>query len=231
MSEEKPNPDHRPIRSFVLRQGRMTDSQERALEQLWPKYCLEPGDAMLNFDDLFGRQAPRVLEIGFGMGTSLAEMASKSPDTDYLGIEVHRPGVGRLLDQLENEATNNVRVFCHDAVEILEKQIPDASLDRVLLFFPDPWHKKRHNKRRIVRPDFVQMIRRKLKPGGVFHMATDWQDYAEWMMEIMSAAEGFENQAGQGQYSEKPDYRPETKFERRGLRLGHGIWDLLFQRV
>ena len=230
MTEENSPASHRPIRSFVRRQGRMTDSQERALDELWPKYGLDPAAEMLDLDTLFGRQAPRILEIGFGMGDALAEMAQAHPDTDYLGIEVHRPGVGRLLDRLERQGTNNVRVFCHDAVEILKQQIPDASLDRVLLFFPDPWHKKRHNKRRIVRPDFVQLIQRKLKPGGVFHMATDWQDYAEWMMEIMAGAEGFANQAGPGQYSEKPDYRPETKFERRGLRLGHGIWDLLFQR-
>ncbi len=209
----------------------MTESQERAFEQLWPTYGLEPGKELLDLDAVFGRQAPRILEIGFGMGDALADMAHADPDTDYIGIEVHRPGVGRLFDRLDSEATSNVRVFCHDAVEILKQQIPDASLDRVLLFFPDPWHKKKHNKRRIIRPEFIQMIRTKLKPGGVFHMATDWQDYAEWMLAAMSDAEGFENQAGCGKYSQKPDYRPETKFERRGLRLGHGIWDLLFERV
>ena len=224
-------PKHRRIRSFVRRQGRMTDRQERALEQLWPKYGLEPGDQLLDLDVEFGRCAPRVLEIGFGMGDALAEMAQAQPQHDYLGIEVHRPGVGRLLSKLEEQGSNNVRVFCFDAIEVLQHQIPDESLDRVLLFFPDPWHKKRHNKRRIVRPEFVEMIRAKLKPGGVFHMATDWQDYAGWMMDVMNAAVGFENLAGPGQYSERPDYRPVTKFERRGHRLGHGIWDLLYKKV
>jgi len=219
---------HRPIRSYVLRQGRLTEGQERALTDYWPKWGLEPGDALLDLDALFGRQAPRVLEIGFGMGDALAEMAANHPEQDYMGIEVHRPGVGKLLANIAERGCQNVRVFNFDAVQILTKQIPDESLDRVLLFFPDPWHKKRHNKRRIVQPEFIQLLRRKLKPGGVFHMATDWQDYAEWMMEFMSSAEGFVNQAGEGNYSEKPDYRPETKFERRGLRLGHGIWDLLF---
>ncbi len=221
----------RRIRSFVRRQGRMTDLQQRALDELWPKYGLEPGDELLDLDAMFGRQAPRVLEIGFGMGDSLAEMAQAQPEWDYIGIEVHRPGVGRLLDRLHDQGRDNVRVFCHDAIEVLDKQIPDASLDRVLLFFPDPWHKKRHNKRRIVQAAFVETIHRKLKPGGVYHMATDWQDYAEWMMRVMNEAEGFENVAGSGQYSERPEYRPVTKFERRGHRLGHGIWDLLFKRL
>ncbi len=209
----------------------MTERQERALEQFWPDYGLEPADELLDLATVFGRSAPRVLEIGFGMGDALAEMAQAQPENDYLGIEVHRPGVGRLLANLEEQGSGNVRVFCHDAIEILQKQIPDQSLDRVLLFFPDPWHKKRHNKRRIVQLPFVELIRAKLKSGGVFHMATDWQDYAEWMMKVMNSAEGFENLAGTGQYSERPDYRPTTKFERRGHRLGHGIWDLLFKKT
>lgn len=229
MSED--NRPHRRIRSFVRRQGRMTDLQERALNELWPTYGLEPGDELIDLDQLFARQAPKVLEIGFGMGDSLAEMAQAHPENDYLGIEVHRPGVGRLLSKLHEQGSNNVRVFCHDAIEILEKQIADKSLDRVLLFFPDPWHKKRHNKRRIVNNEFVAMIRTKLKPGGVFHMATDWEDYACWMMAVMNRAEGFNNLAGEGEYSERPDYRPVTKFEKRGHRLGHGIWDLLFQKL
>lgn len=231
MSDIEYEVKYRSIRSFVRRQGRMTASQERALAELWPKYGLKPGEELLDLDAVFGRSAPKVLEIGFGMGDALAEMALNHPEQDYLGIEVHRPGVGRLLARLEEQGCDNVRVFCHDAVEILQKQIPDNSLDRVLLFFPDPWHKKRHHKRRIVRSAFVQLIRAKLKPGGVFHLATDWEAYAEWMMEIMSAAEGFENLAGAGNYSEKPDYRPETKFERRGRRLGHGIRDLLFGKT
>ncbi len=228
MSEsEKPL---RRIRSFVRRQGRMTDLQQRALEEQWPRFGLEPGNELLDLDAIFGRSAPRILEIGFGMGDSLAEMANTHPENDYIGIEVHRPGVGRLMDRLNEQGNENVRIFCHDAIEILEKQIPDESLDRVLLFFPDPWHKKRHNKRRIVNAAFIEMVRRVLKSGGVFHMATDWQDYAEWMMHEMNQASGFENMAGPDQYSERPDYRPVTKFEKRGHRLGHGIWDLLFVR-
>ena len=230
MSDIEPEIKHRTIRSFVRRQGRMTASQEQALAELWSKYGLEPGDELLDLDAVFGRSAPRVLEIGFGMGDSLAEMAEAHPQNDYLGIEVHRPGVGRLLSRAEEQGSTNVRVFCFDAIEILKKQIAYESLDRVLLFFPDPWHKRRHNKRRIVQPDFVQMIRSKLKPGGVFHMATDWKEYAKEMMAVMSEAEGFENIAGEGEYSERPEYRPITKFERRGHRLGHGIWDLLFKK-
>lgn len=222
---------HRPIRSFVRRQGRMTARQEWALRELWPQYGLEPGTEVLDLDAVFGRSAPKILEIGFGMGDALAEMALNHPEQDYLGIEVHRPGVGRLLDKLAAQGSSNVRVFCHDAVEVLQQQIPGNSLDKVLLFFPDPWHKKRHHKRRIVRPAYVELIRTKLKPSGVFHMATDWQEYAEWMMTVMSAAAGFGNLAGAGTYSEKPDYRPETKFERRGQRLGHGVWDLLFKKT
>jgi len=221
----------RTIRSFVRRQGRMTDLQERALKELWSKYGLEPGDALLDLDAVFGRSAPRVLEIGFGMGDALAEMALAQPENDYIGIEVHRPGVGRLLSRLEEQGSTNGRVFCFDAIEILNKQIPEASLDRVLLFFPDPWHKRRHNKRRIVQTAFVELIRSKLKQDGVLHMATDWKEYAGWMMTVMTEAEGFENLAGAGQYSERPEYRPVTKFERRGHRLGHGIRDLLFRRV
>lgn len=229
MSDSEPK--HRRIRSFVRRQGRMTDRQARALQVLWPRYGLEPSEELLDLDLVFGRSAPRVLEIGFGMGDALADMAQAHPENDYLGIEVHRPGVGNLFVKLEERHSDNVRAFCFDAIEILQHQIPNESLGSVLLFFPDPWHKKRHNKRRIVQPAFVEMIRTKLKSDGVFHMATDWQDYAEWMMEIMSAAEGFENLAGAKQYSERPDYRPVTKFERRGHRLGHGIWDLLFKKI
>lgn len=229
MSEsEKPM---RPIRSFVRRQGRFTLGQQRALAELWPRYGLEAQETPLDLAEIFGRSAPRILEIGFGMGDALAEMALAHPENDYLGIEVHQPGVGRLLAKLEEQGSSNVRVFCHDAVEVLQKQIADESLDGVLLFFPDPWHKRRHNKRRIIQVGFVELIRAKLKSGSVFHMATDWQDYAEHMMTVMSEVEGFENEAGVGMYSPRPDYRPITKFERRGQRLGHGIWDILFERV
>ena len=220
----------RTIRSFVRRQGRMTAMQEKSLEQNWSHYGIEPAGEMLNLDALFGRSAPQVLEIGFGMGDSIADMALKQPEQDYIGIEVHRPGVGRLMAKLAEQGSDNVRLFCHDAIDILKQRIPDESLDRVLLFFPDPWHKSRHHKRRIVQADFVQLIRSKLKPGGVYHMATDWEDYAQWMMAVMGEAPGYENLAGSGNYSERPDYRPLTKFEKRGQRLGHGIWDLLFKK-
>lgn len=220
----------RHLRSFVRREGRITQSQQRALGELLPRFGV-PLEGTLDLDALFGRNAPRTLEIGFGNGVSLAQMASMAPEQDFLGIEVHRPGVGHLLLEIERHALGNVRVICADAVEILEKHIPPASLDRVLLFFPDPWPKTRHHKRRILQPAFVALIHSRLKPGGVFHMATDWQHYAEQMLEVMESASGFRNSAGRGEYAPKPAYRPETKFERRGLRLGHGVWDLVFVRA
>lgn len=240
---EKP---HRPIRSFVRREGRLTKGQQRALDELWAHYgidsagpdTLEPerialNEPVLNLDECFDRKPgsrPTVLEIGFGNGASLAEMAAAAPDTDFVGIEVHRPGVGNLLRLLGEAKLENVRVICDDAVQVLKHRLPDACLDRVQLFFPDPWHKKRHHKRRIVSPEFAQLIAQKLKPGGVFHLATDWEDYAEQMMDVLSAAADYENQAGAGNYSPRPDWRPLTKFEQRGQRLGHGVWDLLFVR-
>ena len=180
---------------------------------------------------MFGRRAPRILEIGFGNGESLAEIAKNHPENDYIGIEVHRPGVGHLLMKIEELGLTNVRVMCADAVEILEKQIPDNSLDALYLFFPDPWHKKRHHKRRQVQPEWAQLVRKKLTIGGRLHMATDWQNYAEYMLGVLTAAEGFSNISTSGDYVPKPDYRPETKFERRGHRLGHGVWDLVFEKI
>lgn len=220
----------RHVRSFVRREGRITRSQQRALEELLPRFGITPED-IADLDRVFGRHAPRTLEIGFGNGASLAQMAHAAPEQDFLGIEVHRPGVGHLLLEIEQRALTNVRVICADAVEILRDHLAAASLDRVLLFFPDPWPKKRHHKRRILQPEFVALIRARLKPGGRFHMATDWQEYAEQMLEVMDAAPGFTNTAGRGHYAPRPDYRPETKFERRGLRLGHGVWDLVFVRT
>lgn len=232
MSEDIKSPEkRRRIRSFVLRTGRMTGGQQRAYDGLWPRFGLERKQGLINPERLFGNAAPVVLEIGFGMGDSLAQMAQESPDQNFIGIEVHRPGVGRLLYLVEQAENTNLRVYCDDAVEVLKSCIPDQSLQRLQLFFPDPWHKKRHNKRRIVQPDFMALVRKKLAIGGVFHAATDWEPYAEHMLEVMAQVPGFKNQAGQGQYSEKPDYRPETKFERRGERLGHGVWDLLFERT
>lgn len=226
--EQKPL---RRVRSFVVRAGRMTEGQQRALEQNWPQYGLELAQGVLNYAEVFGREAPVVLEIGFGMGDSLIEMARRAPEKDFIGIEVHPPGVGRLLARAAEEGLNNIRVYCDDAVEVLDQCIPDASLDTVQLFFPDPWPKKRHHKRRIVQPEFAQKVRQKLKVGGCFHMATDWENYAEHMMEVMSAAEGYHNAAGEGAYSPQPEWRPVTKFQQRGERLGHGVWDLIFERI
>jgi tRNA (guanine-N7-)-methyltransferase len=228
MSEQKVM---RTIRSFVRREGRLTPGQQRALDKLWPEFGIDENNEPLDLNSLFGRDAPRVLEIGFGNGASLAEMAAKQPEQDFIGVEVHRPGVGQLLKSIDNEQLNNVRVACTDAVELLKTRIADKSLDRVQIFFPDPWHKKRHNKRRIIQPAFVNILASKLKHGGHLHLATDWQDYAEQMLVDVSANDRFQNCSHAGDYIERPDYRPLTKFEQRGHRLGHGVWDLLFKRL
>ena len=229
MSEK--SPILRRIRSFVKREGRLTEGQERALHDLFPIYGLELQDTPINFADVFQRSASTILEIGFGNGTSLSAMAANNPEQDYIGIEVHRPGVGNLLLQVEKSGLTNLRVMNEDAVDVLNKMIADESLDAVYLFFADPWHKTRHHKRRIVQEEFVQLLRKKLKVNGVFHMATDWEDYAKHMMRVMNTAEGYENTAGKDQYLPRPDYRPLTKFEQRGQRLGHGVWDLIFKKV
>ena len=218
------------IKSFVLRQGRLSAGQKKAIENNWPKFGLQVENKLLDFVDLFGRDAPTIVEIGFGMGKSLAEMAETNPQNNYIGIEVHRPGVGALLKLLEDKGLSNVRVFNDDAIEVLEKCIPLNSLAGVYLFFPDPWHKKRHHKRRIVQAAFADKIAQHLKPRGQFHMATDWENYAEHMMEVMSASSSYDNISGEGQYTPRPDYRPLTKFEARGQRLGHGVWDLIFTK-
>ncbi|ERP89245.1 hypothetical protein A15D_00319 [Alcanivorax sp. MD8A] len=220
----------RKVRSFVLREGRLTTGQRNALDSLWPTFGLERDDGLLNPQAVFGRDAPRVLEIGYGMGQSLAAMAKADPSKDFIGIEVHRPGVGALLMEIEQQNLSNLRSYCDDAVEILELCIPDNSLARVQLYFPDPWHKKKHHKRRIVQPAWVERVRQKLQPGGMLHMATDWENYAEHMVEVMSRMEGFTNLAGNATFSPRPEWRPETKFERRGERLGHGVWDLLYEK-
>jgi tRNA (guanine-N7-)-methyltransferase len=217
------------IRSFMRRQGRVTPGQQQALAQHWDKYCLDPA-AETDLRLVFGRDAPLVVEIGFGNGDSLAAMAVANPDVDYLGIEVHRPGVGHLLLLLDQQDIGNVRVYCHDAIEILDRKIADNSLAGVHLFFPDPWPKKKHHKRRIVRPSFVVLLAKKLKAGGYFHAATDWEHYAKAMLVVLSAGELLNNASVSGSYCERPTYRPLTKFERRGLRLGHGVWDLLFRK-
>ena len=224
-------PRHRPVRSFVLRQGRMTPAQERALADLWPRYGLEPAGAPRDFAAVFGRSAPLVLEIGFGNGEALRYAAEHEPTRDFIGIEVHQPGVGRLLNALAAAGLDNVRVYNHDAVEVLQHDIADGALDEVRIWFPDPWPKKRHHKRRLLQPAFVDLLARKLKIGGLLHLATDWQDYAAHMGEVMDADARFRNRAGPGGHLPRPPWRPQTHFEARGLRLGHGVWDLLYDRV
>lgn len=221
----------RQVKSFVLRQGRMTEGQKRSFDEAWPFYGLQSKDGLLNYQAEFGRNSDIVFEIGFGMGASLIEMAKNQPETDFIGVEVHRPGVGRILSDAVEQDVKNLRVYSEDAIDVLNLAIADNSLSKVQVFFPDPWHKKKHHKRRIVQPDFVQLVRKKLKAGGVLHLATDWQHYAEHMLEVMEAAEGFANCHEAGGYAPRPDFRPETKFEKRGERLGHGVWDLLFYKV
>jgi tRNA (guanine-N7-)-methyltransferase len=226
-----PDPRRRAIRSFVVRAGRMTVAQERAWTELWPRYGVETGDAPLDFASLFGRDAPRTLEIGFGNGESLVALAAAHPGRDYLGLEVHRPGVGHLMLRAEELGLTNVRAICRDAVEVLQYCIPEATLDEVLLYFPDPWPKKRHHKRRIVQPDFVALVASRLRASGIFRMATDWQPYAEHMFEVASGCALLRNASGDGGFVPRPDSRPVTRFERRGQRLGHGVWDLAFTRT
>lgn len=224
------SPPQRHIRSFARRQGRQTEGQQRALDQLWPVFGIEPATP-LDLAALFGRAAPLTLEIGFGNGESLIHMAEAAPELNFLGIEVHRPGVGHLLYELQRRYIDNVRVWRHDAVDILASQLPDHSLDRVLLFFPDPWPKRKHHKRRLIRDEFVTLLAQKLKPGGLLHLATDWDHYARHMLKILEDSPLFHNLAGDGQYAERPAWRPETRFEARGRRLGHQVRDMLFQRV
>ena len=219
---------HRPIRSFVKREGKMTKGQINAIEQLWESHGLDLDDKQLDFDAFFGRQGPIILEIGFGNGSSLADMAERYPEYNFLGVEVHRPGVGSLLVQVNRRELNNIRVSNDDAVLVCNQQIPDGSLERVQIFFPDPWHKKRHNKRRLIQPPFVETLIKKLKPGGQIHVATDWENYAEHILEVLSANNDLKNTAED--YAPKPDYRPGTKYEARGIRLGHGVWDLVFEK-
>ena len=220
----------RAIRSFVLRQGRFTPAQQRAFDELWPRFGLDYIGSLRDFDEVFGRSAPRVLEIGFGNGDALRFAAAQDPDRDYIGIEVHAPGVGRLLNALDADDASHVRLYHHDAVEVLRKEIADASLDEVRIYFPDPWHKKRHNKRRLIQPEFATLLVSKLRVGGRLHAATDWQDYAEQMWEVLDATPGLTNRAGPRGHVPRPDWRPQTHFETRGQKLGHGVWDLVYDR-
>lgn len=221
--------DHRPIRSYVIRASRYTDAQKVAIDQHWDDYVIAYEPRLFSTEELFGNSNPLTVEIGFGMGDSLLEMAAANPQINFLGIEVHKPGVGKLLHGVVEQNLSNVKVFCHDAKEILAHCLPPASIARLLIFFPDPWHKKRHNKRRLVQTDFITQQLPLLADGGRIHLATDWEPYAEHMVEAMEAVEGIENLNGAGQFWQQPD-RPETKFERRGIRLGHGVWDLLYKK-
>jgi tRNA (guanine-N7-)-methyltransferase len=219
---------HREIRSFVLRQGRMSPAQQRALDTLLPRFGIPYAPHPVDFDACFGRRAPRVLEIGFGMGDTTARIAAAQPEVDFIGIEVHAPGVGALLKQLGENGVGNVRVIQHDAVEVVRHMIAPGSLAGIHVFFPDPWPKKRHHKRRLLQPPFVTLLASRLALGAYLHVATDWEDYARQMLEVLSAEPLLRNTA-EG-FAERPATRPQTKFEARGLRLGHGVWDLMFRR-
>ena len=219
---------HRPMRSFVLRAGRMGPGQQRALETLGPRFLLPYGAEALDLPATFGRSAPCVLEIGFGMGDATAQVAAALPGTDFLAVEVHAPGVGALLKHIGEKELTNLRLLQHDAVEVLKHMLAPACLAGVHIWFPDPWHKKRHHKRRLIQPAFVAELITRIAPGGYLHCATDWQDYAEQMLAVLAAEPGLQNSA-EG-YAPRPDWRPLTKFENRGLKLGHGVWDLVFTR-
>jgi len=218
----------RAIRSFVLRQGHLTASQQRAIDEGMPRWGIEYQPQPLDLAQAFGREAPKIMEIGFGMGTATAEIAAANPQNDYLGIEVHSPGVGNLFKLIAEQNLENLRLIRHDAVEVMDHMLPDACLDGVHIFFPDPWHKKRHNKRRLIQAPFIEKLVKKIKPGGYLHAATDWEDYAIQIMEVFSANAELQNTADG--YAPRPAYRPLTKFEARGIRLGHGVWDIVFTR-
>ena len=220
----------RKVRSFVLRQGRFTPAQQRAFDELWPRFGLDYTGQPPDFDAVFGRKARRVLEIGFGNGEALRFAAQHDRARDLVGIDVHAPGVGRLLNALAQDGSDHVRLYHHDAVEVLQHEIADGALDEVRIYFPDPWHKKRHNKRRLLQPEFANLIAAKLAIGGRLHLATDWHDYAEQMWDVLDATQGLRNRAGPRGHVPRPEWRPQTHFETRGQKLGHGVWDLLYDR-
>lgn len=227
--EESEDPTKRKVRSFVLRQGRLTPAQERAFNAGWPRFGLDYQKTPLDLNQTFGRaDSKKILEIGFGMGDATAKIAQSLPDHDFLAVEVHAPGVGALLKLIQEDDIENIRIVQHDAVEVLNNMLADASLDGVHIFFPDPWHKKRHHKRRLIQAEFVQLLCHKLKAGAYIHVATDWEGYAEWVLEVLQTAPQLDNTATD--FAEKPTYRPLTKFENRGIKLGHGVWDLVFKK-
>jgi len=231
VSTENSQNKHREIKSFVLRQGRLTVAQQNALENHWQDYGIDFSEQLLDFKTLFDNDNEVIIEIGFGNGESLLQQAINQPQYNFIGIEVHGPGVGHLIHEADTHGVHNIKVIRHDAVEVLEQQIADSSIKQLQLFFPDPWHKKRHHKRRIIKPAFIQLVKQKLKTGGILHMATDWQHYAEKMLEEMEDTEAFRNISGKGNYSKTQGARCETKFERRGIKLGHGVWDLLYEKL
>ncbi|KGQ32832.1 tRNA (guanine-N7)-methyltransferase [Gallibacterium genomosp. 2] len=218
----------RKVRSFVLRTGRLSDAQKRAMNDNWSEFGLEHQADQFDFKKIFDNDQPVILEIGFGMGSSLVEMAKQNPNNNYIGIEVHTPGIGACIAYALEQQVRNLRVICHDAIEILQDNIPDQSLSGLQLFFPDPWHKAKHHKRRIVQPQFLKLVMQKLKTGGFIHMATDWENYAEQMLEVLRQEQGLTNTSATNDFIPRPDFRPLTKFEQRGHRLGHGVWDLYF---
>ena len=224
-------PRGRTIRSFVRRAGRMTESQRKALDGLWPKYGLEYADTPLDFTALFGRDAKRTLEIGFGNGDTLVQQTSEHPDTDFIGIEVHEPGIGHCLIAARHAGVENLRLIARDAIEVLQQQVAANALDRIILYFPDPWPKKRHHKRRIVQPPFLDLCADRLKPGASLHVATDWANYAEHIDTVTSTSTRFETVERREHDGDQPLDRPRTKFEQRGLRKGHRIWDWRFERL
>lgn len=222
---------HRAVRSFVLRTGRMTAAQSAAFEQNWPRWGREVRDGRFNAEEVFGRKAPLTFEIGFGMGDSLIEMALAMPERDFVGVEVHTPGVGRLLAKIEEHNLKNLRVYCDDAIEVLTHCFDDNSLDCVQVFFPDPWPKTKHHKRRLVQNSFLELLSLKLERGGLLHIATDWEAYAEHCVEVLAEQNWFQNTQADGDYCPRPLHRPSTKFERRGENLGHGVWDLVWRSI
>ena len=224
------NLTRRTIRSFVIRSGRLTESQQKALIDYLPCFGITYSPSVIDFVEVFGRKSDIVLEIGFGMGDSLIAMALQNPHQDYIGIDVHRPGVGRVLHEIVRNDLKNLRILCHDAIDVLQNCLADGSLHGIQIYFPDPWPKKRHHKRRLIQPEFVELLTQKLKLKGFIHLATDWGPYAEQMMTILNQVEGLQNTTGNNQYSTHTN-RPTTKFERRGQKLGHEVWDMIFQKV
>lgn len=230
MEQLEQNTIQRDIRSFVLRQGKITSGQLKAINELLPEFGIEYTPQQCDLDVIFGRDNPKIVEIGFGMGHATWQIAKNNPENDYLGIEVHLPGVGALLMQVRDNEVHNLRIIRHDAVEVFKYMLADNTLDGIHIYFPDPWHKKRHHKRRIIQSSFVELLAQKLKPGGYIHLATDWEDYALWMLDILNQETSLINQATDGKFVPRPEFRPLTKFENRGLKLGHGVWDLIFIR-